>query len=454
MTSWKHILNHIANDAEDQFDRLKFRLHERLGGLSPLKIIPYNGFGRADKLYIKGRVLEDRHVASALANDTLWDNLVNMYRRLESNEIPFAQVLVSCEGVEQEVTADEEGFFEAWIEPKQPFPPNNTWQPVQLRLLSPRSPKQQGDVEATGRALIAPPTAKFAVISDIDDTIIQTDATHLIRMARNVFLSNARTRLPFPGVAAFYRALLDGPNGNDLNPLFFVSSSPWNLYDLLVDFFALQDIPLGPVLFLRDWGLTENEILPVKNLEYKKKVIQQLMSFYPKLPFILIGDSGQEDPEIYQSITAEFPDRVLAVYIRNVSHDLKRPQAIRALAEKVIQAHSTLILADDTLSIAQHAAKQGWIAPQALHAIGVEKRKDEAPPTPLEKLVGQEEKPEGPTVVVQKPELAHPETGQKPSIEEAMKESKEKGEKPPTVIVKNKDGESHTIDEDQKGEGG
>jgi phosphatidate phosphatase APP1 len=435
VADWQSVIAEFANNIEEHFDALKNQMADRLGR-EKLKIIAYRGYGRQEQLYLKGRVLEDKGVAPAEENDHFWENLVNMYRRMESNEIPHARLLVRFDGREQEVQANEEGFFEAWIEPEKPLPTDRVWHEVHLRLIDPPGYVGDSPVEAVGEVFVPPATAQYAVISDIDDTVLKSDATHLLRMARNVFLGNARTRLPFPGVAAFYRALLDGPRGNALNPLFFVSSSPWNLYDLLAEFFHLQNIPLGPILFLRDWGLTENELLPIKNRGYKLGVIHQMMDFYPELPFILVGDSGQEDPEIYERITSEYPDRVLAVYIRNVVHDLKRPEAVRALAEKVIKARSTLILADDTLSIARHAASQGWIAQEALHAIEFEKDKDTAPPTPVEKLLGEDEKPEAPTVVVEEGSPARNiELVEGEGIEQAMQKSKEEGQKPPTVIV-------------------
>jgi phosphatidate phosphatase APP1 len=434
VADWQQIIAHFANNIEDQYDALKYRLMHKLGD-EKLKIIPYRGYGRQDRLYLKGRVLEDKREQAATDNDRLWNNLVNMYKRLESDEVPHARVLAQFDGQEQEVQADEEGFFEVWIEPRNPLPTDRVWHPVQLRLLEPVGESGSAPVEAVGEVFVPPTTAQYAVISDIDDTVVRSDATHLLRMARTVFLGNARTRLPFPGVAALYRAMLDGPRGNALNPLFYVSSSPWNLYDLLAEFFRLQNIPLGPILFLRDWGLTDTEILPIKNQEYKLGVIRRMMDFYPELPFILIGDSGQEDPEIYTRITSEYPNRVLAVYIRNVVHDLKRPEAVRQLAEKVIEAHSTLVLADDSLSIARHAASQGWISTEALHGIEFEKDKDTAPLTPVEKLLG-EEKPEAPTVVVQEDTPAqNVEVVEGKAIEDALQKSKEEGQKPPTVII-------------------
>lgn len=435
MADWQSVIAHYAHNIEEHFDQLKNRMAERLGR-EKIKIVTYRGYGTQERLYLKGRVLEDKGIPPAEANDHLWENLVNMYRRIESDEIPYARLLVRFDGREQEVQANEEGFFEVWIEPEKSLPTDRIWHEVHLRLIDPPGDESNVPVKAVGEIFVPPATAQFAVISDIDDTVLISDATHMLRAARNVFLGNARTRLPFPGVAAFYRALLDGPRGNALNPLFYVSSSPWNFYDLLSEFFHLQNIPLGPILFLRDWGLTENELLPLKNQEYKLGVIRQMMDFYPELPFILIGDSGQEDPEIYERITGEYPDRVLAVYIRNVVHDLKRPDAVRALAEKVIKARSTLILADDTLSIARHAASQGWIAPEALHAIAFEKDKDTAPPTAVEKLLGEDEKPEAPTVVVEEGSPARNiEMVEGEGIEQAMQKSKEEGQKPPTVIV-------------------
>jgi hypothetical protein len=271
-------------------------------------------------------------------------------------------------------------------------------------------------------------------------------------MARNVFLANAHTRLPFPGVAGLYRALHEGQTGVDFNPMLYVSSSPWNLYDLLSQFFNLNEIPIGPILFLRNWGLTEEEILPIKNAMYKTAVIRQMLDFYPKMPFILVGDSGQEDPEIYAKIAAEYPSRIMAVYIRNVSRHLKRPEDIQKLAEEVVKAGSALVLADDSMGIAKHALEREFITPASIGYIQQEKKKDEAPATPLEKIINQEEKPAAPTVEIAGGEVSvdqdgtiskqppQPDDAQKAVEEGAVEETVKKAgrdqtERPPTVVV-------------------
>ena len=436
MASWKDVLAHFAVDVEDHFDQLKYSLGARLGLGERIMIQPYRGFGTPQRLYLKGRVLEDEHITPPEDNDSLWDNLVNMYRRMESDEIPHARLVARVAGAEKEVEADEEGYFEVWLEPSPPVPAAQLWQPVVLELTSPQG-EEGRQVTAEGKVFIPPPSARFGVISDIDDTVLQTDAAHLLHMARTVFLGNARTRLPFEGVAAFYRALFKGAGGNESNPLFYVSSSPWNLYDLLSDFFNLQDIPIGPILMLRDWGISDNDLLPFGHMAYKLSAIHKVLEMYQEMKFILIGDSGQEDPEIYAEVVRQYPQRILAVYIRNVSTDLKRPEAIRELAKKVAETGSTLILADNTLPMAQHAAAQSWIDPQRLAEIEQRKQADEAPPSPVEKILGVEEKEktQAPTVVVEaKDEQATKQAVDAGAIESALDTGKEGAAKPPTVV--------------------
>jgi phosphatidate phosphatase APP1 len=435
MTSWKRVITQMVDKAEDHFDALKYRLHYALGGPGPIKIVTYRGFGTQKILYLKGRVLEDKGETLGTENDTLWDNLVNMYKRMESNEVPHARLAVHFQGRTEEVIADEEGHFDVWVESEQPLPADRSWHQIEVELLEPQSDDQKGPVKTTGEVLVPPQSARFAVISDVDDTVLETDATHLIRMARNAFLGNAHTRLPFAGVAALYRALYKGNQGNERNPLFYVSSSPWNLYDLLVEFFRLQDFPTGPVLFLRNWGISEDEILPVRHHKHKIASIQQFIDAYDHLPFILIGDSGQEDPEIYTRIVEQYPERILAVYIRNVSRNLVRPEAIRELAKKVVAAGSTLILADDSLAMAEHAAEQGWIDPASLPSIQLEKVKDEAPPNLVEFLL-EDDSDETPTVVVKEEAPEKPQSSvEEGAIEAALEEGDKDEEAPPTVIV-------------------
>jgi phosphatidate phosphatase APP1 len=390
MADWQRPIARWARKIERPFDRLKYRFGTWVGGRRALKISAYQGYGTPERFYLKGRVLEDKRIRTASEEDRSWHNLISMFRRFASNEIPGATVELRFQGQAETVVTDEEGYYEDWLALEAPPPTDRLWHDVELTLLSPQ--RHHGQVRATGQVLVPPPTASFGVISDIDDTVIHTDATSLFKMARIVLLGNVHTRLPFAGVAAFYQALQAGKSGNDRNPLFYVSSSPWNIFDLLHDFLEIQGIPLGP-LKLRDWGLTEVGFLPTGHKTHKVAAISQLLELYPHLPFILIGDSGQEDPEIYAQIVEEYPDRISAVYIRNVSlKHVTRPEAIRRLAKDVRIAGSDLLLVDDTYDAALHAVEEGWIHPDALPAIQADTAEDEAPPVDAELDIVEEHK--------------------------------------------------------------
>jgi phosphatidate phosphatase APP1 len=350
--------------AEGRLDALEYRLGECGAERRRTVIQPFRGYGRRDRLWLKGRVLREPRIPASAAGDPLWRNLLAAWRRFESDEVPGARVRATAAGASVDLEADEEGYFAAWIEPREPLPAAKRSVAVELELLD--APAGAA-VRATGEVLLAPATARFAVVSDIDDTVVPTEAGRLLRMARNMLLHNAHSRVPFPGVAALYGALAAG-RGAEGNPFLYVSSGPWNLYDLLLEAFRLHGLPPGPVV-LRDWGIAPEQILPSRHRHHKLAAIRQALEVWSELPFLLIGDSGQEDPEIYRQLAGDHPERVLAVYIRNVSRDLARPDAIGKLAAEVAAAGRTLLLAPTALELATHAAERGWIAADSLPAV-------------------------------------------------------------------------------------
>ena len=374
MSDWRATLAALAHEIEKQLDsaeRAVRRLSSRAGaGQDPVMAVVFRGFGTAHRIHVKGRVLEDEGFAPVSEATTRWQNLLAALKRFESDEVPGARVRLSYAGRTTEVETDEEGYFDAWLTPAAVLAEAPRWRRVTAELVEPAGRA------GTGYAIVPPESAGFGVISDLDDTVIRTDATSIIRMARSTLFGNARTRLPFPGVAAFYAALQQGPNGVAGNPIFYVSSSPWNLHDFLVEFLEVQRIPLGPLL-LRDWGSSRTSLLPLGHHEHKRAAIARVLETYPALPFILIGDSGQQDPEIYRDVLRDFPGRILAAYIRNVTPDPERSAALRALVAEVVAGGGSLVIADDTLAAARHAAGQGWIGADTLERVAADKRADE-----------------------------------------------------------------------------
>jgi len=396
MSRWRD-LSAIASELAGGARRAVRAMERALGKTGVYRVVGYRGYGTRDRALVLGRVLHHTRIAAAEASHAPWRNLLAAWQRIDADPLPFASVTARAFGAQAELTADDEGFLRSWIDLPSPLS-SAGWHEVELELVRAADAPVHETPRAPAHVLVPPPSAEFGVVSDMDDTVLQSEITSFLRAARLMLLENARTRLPFPGVAAFYRALERG--GRDAargagNPIFYVSSSPWNVHDVIADFLDAQQIPAGPML-LRDWDIGRSLL---RSHAYKLDEIREILTTYRSLPFILVGDSGQRDPEIYSALVREFPGRIRAIYIRNVSPHPERSAAIRTLAEDVAAAGSSLLLADDTLAAARHAAAHGWIQEAALSEIGVEKRADEGTSGEKVETPGVETKT-APTVVV------------------------------------------------------
>jgi phosphatidate phosphatase APP1 len=371
--SWRDRLGGIAREIGRELDRGARALG--IGMPVHYEIVPYRGFAGGTRVLVQARAQAAKNIPPAEATDSVWRNLLSTYKRIDADPLPHARVRVTVGNVVREVEADDEGFVRTWIDLPAPLASTEPWHPVELRLLAPLQPAQP-DVRATAQVRVLTGTPTFGVISDLDDTVIQSRITSFLQAVRTVMLGNARTRLPFPGVAAFYQALEKGGDGTRLNPIFYVSSSPWNIHDIIADFMDIQRIPRGPIN-LRDWDIVLSALTSSRLGNFKEPVIREIMDLYPALPFILIGDNSQKDPEIYRAILDRYPGRIPAIYIRNVDANPERSASVQALAKEVLAAGSALILADDTYAAAQHAVEQGWITKESLPSIKEEKKADE-----------------------------------------------------------------------------
>ncbi|MFC5270062.1 App1 family protein [Adhaeribacter terreus] len=369
----KKLLLNNTDKAEDKIDGLIFDFRNRFGLFAPLQIVPYRSYGTPERLYVTGRVLADKNVSGAEENHNVWDNLWNMYKRFDSDEVPNAQLVINFDNVEHEVVTDEEGYFTLNLKPEKPLQLQDIWHPVEIKLKN--APVAfSGEIKTQAEVLVPPPDAEYGIISDIDDTVIQTGATSMLATARNVFFNNARTRLPFAGVSAFYKSLQLGRNGKRNNPFFYVSSSPWNTYDLLRDFLDLNEIPGGPIL-LRDLGIDQNKFIKSDHLSHKMREIENILITYPKLSFVLIGDSGQEDARIYEEVVKKHPGRILAIYIRDVKV-AERSEIVVKISEGLKEQKVEMLLIENTVNAAEHAAKTGLIFTETIPEIKTEKAQD------------------------------------------------------------------------------
>lgn len=367
---WRRRLGRLVGRADDIVDEARARMRRLWPASGPFIVQTYASYGTRERVFVHGRVLEDEGFSVQGEADRTWRNLRELYKRLESDEVPYARVAVRLGETEHAASADREGYFrlelalDALIE-------RSGWQSAEVEFAAPRG----GEVaRAAAPVLIPPATARFGVISDIDDTVMWSNITDKLRMLLLLVRSNAHTRKPFKGVGAFYRALRDGAAGNEGNPVFYVSGSPWNLYPPLVEFLRLQGIPAGPLL-LKDFG-DHTLFASGDPMLHKLAHIERILDHYPQMPFVLIGDSGEKDPEIYARVVKSRPGRVCAIYIRSVDPDPDRLEAIDRLIADVRDAGSHLVLAPDTEFAAAHAAAEGLISTASLADVRADKRED------------------------------------------------------------------------------
>jgi phosphatidate phosphatase APP1 len=375
-----HALVRLAFHAEFHFDVWSRSFRTRLGLARPLRVLPYRGYGTHRQALIKARVIEERHVRPPSRRHTLLGSAIASWKRYMTTEIPHACVRVRWGERTWEGTTDEEGFLELWVEP--PAEAKAGWHDVELELLK---PERHGAPSVCAPVLISGPGAEYGVISDIDDTVIVTEVTNRLKRLWALFLTEHRTRLPFEGVDAFYQALHEGQSGCASNPIFYVSSSPWNLYEHLDEYFGVHRIPSGPLL-LRDWGLSRHGFAPGGGHGHKLDKIRGILQTFDSLPFILIGDSGQEDAEHYRTVVRENPGRIRCVYIRNVWHRPGREKELARIAGDIREAGSEMLAVDDTVSAARHAAQRGWIRGEEIAEVRAHQKEDTEARTLLDRL--------------------------------------------------------------------
>ncbi|MFW5973244.1 MAG: App1 family protein [Bacteroidota bacterium] len=326
---------------------------------------PYRGYGTTDEIFFMGRVFRQPTLGMGLRQGSVLRDWADLVRRIARFGMGSVEVRVSFQGDELRVESDRDGYFHVHMPLTSPPPLDRLWHEVKLEL------RRGSDVlgHDTADVFIPPASAQFVVISDIDYTVMRTGVVNVAVMMWRLFMQGAESRTAFPGVGAFYRALHRGVGKADQNPMLYVSRGPWSIYEVLEEFFQLHGIPVGPVLFLREWGLTLQRPLPKRASGHKLDLIEDMLARYDELPFLLIGDSGQHDPEIYAEVVRRHPNRILAVYIRNVSQDGSRFDEIEELSTQLLEAESELVLAADSTAMASHAAERGWITEAAVDEV-------------------------------------------------------------------------------------
>ncbi len=342
------------------FRRLRVWLKQRAGWMGIPMIVAYRGFGNCNKVFIQGMVMEDKGLSKPGDYTRFWQNMLATVKRFSGDEIPGVRVRVSFHDMAVEAETDEYGFFNVEFELPEAEKPASGWYDVEYELLD-NVVEDQPKITAEGQVLLIAPATKRIIVSDIDDTVLVSHSTQTLRKLRLMLLKNAASRTPFPGVPEFYSALGKGLDNKSDFPFFYVSSSEWNLYDLLEDFFRFNELPKG-IFLLRKlehsiWKFWKSG---QGNHEHKYEKISSLITFYPDQKFILIGDSGQRDPEIYRRLAIEFPGRIESIYIRKIRSKVSFDD-MKSVHEALKAVDTGYLEVEDTSEAVEHARRNGYI---------------------------------------------------------------------------------------------
>jgi phosphatidate phosphatase APP1 len=144
-------------------------------------------------------------------------------------------------------------------------------------------------------------------------------------------------------------------------PTFYVSTGAWNLHTVLEEFLARQGFPPGPML-MTDWGPGGRWVFRENSIAFKSRTIIDLMDEHPGLRWVLVGDSGQHDPEAYATVARARADRLHAIYIREVPGGTPvRAGQVHEIADELAGRGTPMLLVPDSTAIAEHAASLGLL---------------------------------------------------------------------------------------------
>ena len=316
----KIYLARIASVCERVFDAVKPKRE-----YGEIEIDPYFGHATPSEIILRGRVLTRRGVEAVeeLEEDpNLWTNFKSMIALFNTREM--SDVLIRCGEVE--TLSDEEGYFELTL----PRTEGKTgWDAHEICF-------SENKTQTELTALIPSATAEFGVISDIDDTLIKTDAWSLRRNLWNSLTGNAQSRHVYPDAVQLISNL-----HAKTNPVYYVSSSPWNMHGFLTEIFDRAGLIRGPK-FLRDLGISDTKFITGTHRNHKGDAIDAILAANPDLPFVLLGDTGQHDAHVYYDAILRHPNRIQRIILRTPQPKLSKSN--QAWIDKIKETQTPLFI--------------------------------------------------------------------------------------------------------------
>jgi phosphatidate phosphatase APP1 len=259
-------------------------------------VLPYTGIGAPDHVRVLARVVL---AAPGVEPSTVVG--VAGWRRLLTLERPGTPVRVQVAGQHHDVVAGRGGFVDVDVPLVLPPGVDTVHYAV------------DGREPVPGKVLVASPDATVGVVCDIDDTAWITGIRHPLRAAWRTFFRSSSGRRAVPGTAALLRTVV----GSQRHPaVVYLSNGPWNMAGPVGRFLDRNGFPAGPLL-MTDWGPTGDRLFR-DGQAHKGGSLERLARDLPWVTWVLVGDDGEHDPDIYADFVRRHPGRVAAVAIRQV----------------------------------------------------------------------------------------------------------------------------------------
>lgn len=290
---------HLAARAEDAVQRFRERWGRRRG-LVPT-IVPFTGYGGSGWVRVLGRVVLRR---PPTAGDASADRLTSIrgWRSFTSVHVANAKVVVTVGRTKRSITSDRGGVLDARIDVT--LPPG--WHDIRLSI--------EGYDAVDAQVFVVADDVDFGLVSDIDDTVMVTALPRPFLAAWNTFVLDEHARTPVAGMAVLYERLVRAHPGV---PVIYLSTGAWNVVPTLSRFLSRNLYPRGTLL-LTDWGPTHDRWFR-SGPEHKRRNLQRLAAEFPRVRWLLVGDDGQHDPQLYGEFAEAHPGNVAAVAIRQLT---------------------------------------------------------------------------------------------------------------------------------------
>lgn len=317
----------------------------------------FNGYGHQHNLIVYGQVKKGRRNKARTYTFSILRNVISIIKLYFIKPVEGARVRLQWNNQSMFATTDVDGFFKFEWSSEESTPAG--WHPVRVHYVD-----ENGSDTISGEGKIfVPHITQYGFISDIDDTVLISHSGSTGKKLTTLLTTDPLKRKTFSDVVRFYQLLsLSHTEPSVPNPFFYVSSSEWNLYDYLTDFFQANNFPEG-IFLLSDFKRAA-EILKVGNTKHRGKGerIRRILEVYPTQRFILIGDNTQKDPLIYSEIANENPDRIVGIYLRLVSDHKK--QATVNIINTVVNKNIPIYFFENTSQAIDHATETGLIVSQ------------------------------------------------------------------------------------------